>query len=129
MNMKIIARSAGSLVLVFLLASFTGISVPEKFSPVGTWEYNVPGVPEGYDRGIMVISEGEEGLIVSIGPSQDYLTPTQDVELKKKTLSFKVIVEYEEVVIQGEFENEQFSGTVSYVEGAFDMTANRMVEE
>lgn len=129
MNMKIIARSAGSLALVLLLASFTFISLPDKFSPVGTWEYNVPGVPQGYDRGVMVISEGEEGLIVSIGPSQDYLTPTQDVEFKKKTLSFKVIVEYEEVVIQGEFDMEQFSGTVSYVEGVFDMTANRIAEE
>lgn len=129
MSLKIIARSMGSLMLVFLLASFTGISIPAKFSPVGTWEYNVPGVPQGYDRGVMVITEGEEGMVVSIGPGQDYLTPTQDVEYKKNTLSFKVIVEYEEVVIDGEFDKDQFTGTISYVEGVFDITANRVVEE
>lgn len=129
MDMKRITGGLAGLMLALLLASFTGISSPAKFSPVGTWEYSVPGVPEGYDRGVMVITEGEEGLMVSIGPSQDYLAPAQDVEYKNKKLSFKVIVEYEEVVIDGAFEEDQFSGTVSYVEGVFDITANRQVEE
>lgn len=128
MKMKKIASIMGALLLVFMATSFTNAPTTAKFSPIGTWEYNVPGVPEGYDRGVMVISEGEEGLIVSIGPSEDYLSPTQEVEYKKMKLSFKITVEYEEVLVSGEFNKDLFSGTVSYVEGIFDMTAERIAE-
>lgn len=128
MNLKNIAGMMTGLMMMLLITSFTSDRAPAKYDPSGTWEYSVPGVPQGYDRGLMVITEDEEGLVVSIGPSEDYLAPAQDVELKKKSLSFKVIVEYEEVVVTGEFDNDQFSGKVSYVEGIFDMTAQRKTE-
>ncbi len=128
MNLKNIAGMMTGLMMMLLITSFTSDRAPAKYDPSGTWEYSVPGVPQGYDRGLMVITEDEDGLVVSIGPSEDYLAPAQDVELKKKSLSFKVIVEYEEVVVTGEFDNDQFSGKVSYVEGIFDMTAQRKTE-
>lgn len=128
MKMKKIATIVGALILVFMATSYANTPAPDKFTPVGTWEYNVPGVPDGYDRGVMVISEGEEGLIVSIGPSEDYLAPTHEVEYTNGKLSFKIFVEDEEVVVTGEFDKDQFSGKVSYVEGIFDLTAERLVE-
>ena len=128
MKLKNIAGMMTGLMGLMLLTSFANHSVIAKYDPAGTWEYSVPGVPEGYDRGFMVITEDEEGLLVSIGPSEDYLAPAQDVEFKKKSLSFKVVVEYEEVVVSGEFDGDQFSGTVSYVEGIFDITAQKKTE-
>ena len=128
MKLKNIAGMMTGLMIMLLMTSFISNTAPVKFSPAGTWEYSVPGVPEGYDRGFMVITEDEEGLLVSIGPSEDYLAPAQDVEFKKKSLSFKVVVEYEEVVVSGEFDGDQFSGTVSYVEGIFDITAQKKTE-
>ena len=128
MKLKNIAGMMTGLMIMLLMTSFISNTAPAKFSPVGTWEYSVPGVSEGYDRGLMVITENEEGLLVSIGPSEDYLAPAQDVEFKKMSLTFKVVVEYEEVVVSGEFDGDQFSGTVSYVEGIFDITAQKKTE-
>ncbi len=128
MKMKHFAGVLGGLMLLLLASSFTSVTVPVKFTPVGTWEYHVPGVEPGYERGVMVITEGEGGIQVSIGPSKDYLSPVQDVEYEKKSLSFKVYVEYEEVVVKGEFDNDLFNGKVSFSGGTFDMTAQRVPE-
>jgi hypothetical protein len=129
MNTKRFTRAWAGFMLMLLMTSLTSFSAPARYSPVGTWQYSVPGVPEGYDRGLMVITEGEEGLQVSIGPTEEYLSPVQDVEYSKKTLRFKVVVEYEEVLVTGEFDQDEFTGTVSYVEGTFDMTATRILED
>jgi len=99
-----------------------------KYSPVGTWEYSVPGVPEGYDTGIMVITENEDGLVVEVGSSREYLMKAEKVEFDNTKLSFVVYVEYEEIRISGEFDKEKFAGKVSYVEGEFDMTATKLSE-
>ena len=128
MKMKPIAGVLGGLMLLFLAGSFTSVNVPAKFTPVGTWEYHVPGVDPGYDRGVMVITEIEKEIQVNIGPSKDYLSPVQDVEYKNKSLSFKVYVEYEEVVVKGDFDGDSFAGTVSFSGGTFDMKAQRVAE-
>jgi hypothetical protein len=114
--------------MVFLISLETQSAPTAKYSPAGTWEYSVPGVPEGYDRGVMVITENEEGYVVEVGPSLDYLMKAEKVEYSNKKLSFVVYVEYEEVKISGEFISEKFEGKVSYVEGEFDMTADRVPE-
>jgi hypothetical protein len=128
MNLKIVSRATLILMVVLFVTSFSKAAPSAKFTPVGTWEYGVPGVPEGYDRGVMVITENEQGYVVSIGPSEDYLAQAQDVEYSKEQLSFKLIVEYEEVKISGTFDGDKFTGTVSYVEGQFDITAERKTD-
>jgi hypothetical protein len=128
MKFNLFFRGALALMMVFLISLETQSSPTAKYSPAGTWEYSVPGVPEGYDRGVMVITENEEGYVVEVGPSQDYLMKAEKVEYSNKKLSFVVYVEYEEVKISGEFKSDKFEGKVSYVEGEFDMTADRAPE-
>ena len=128
MNFKLFYQGLLALTMLFVI-TFDARSAPVvNYSPVGTWEYNVPGVPEGYDRGVMVITEGEDGYVVEVGPSKDYLMKGQKVEYSNNKLSFVVYVEYEEVKISGDFDKDKFEGTVSYVEGVFDMTAAKVVE-
>lgn len=126
MNFKMVFRSIAVMsMLVFINLDSTGAHLA-KYSPVGTWDYSVPGVPEGYDRGVMVVTESEEGYVVEVGPSKDYLMKAEKVEYNNQKLSFVVYVEYEEVKISGEFDDDTFVGTVSYVEGVFDMTASKI---
>lgn len=122
-------RNVTTGVLILLAVVLSSINVfgnpPVKYTPEGTWEYSVPGVPPEYSAGVMVIGETEEGFKVTVGPSTDYLMEAQSVEYSKKSLSFKIYVEYEEIIITGTFKGDEFTGTVSYVEGIFDMTAKR----
>ena len=128
MKFSLFFRGMLALSMMFLISLDAQSDPTAKYSPVGTWEYSVPGVPEGYDRGVMVITESEDGYVVEVGPSGDYLMKAEKVEYSNKNLSFVVYVEYEEVKISGDFNNEKFEGKVSYVEGEFDMTADRVPE-
>jgi hypothetical protein len=128
MNDNAFFQGIMALAVLFIATLDMQSSPPAKFSPVGTWEYSVPGVPEGYDVGIMVITESEVGYIVEIGPSEDYLVKAEQVEFNNKELSLVVYVEYEEVRISGDFSDDQFKGKVSYVDGVFDLTAVKVPE-
>ena len=57
MRFKTISRSLVALSLFVIVSSFTYDAPVKKFSPVGTWEYSIDGVPEGYDSGKMIIEE------------------------------------------------------------------------
>jgi hypothetical protein len=128
MKVNMFFRSIMVLSMLAIANLSTHSAPAAKFSPVGTWEYNVPGVPEGYDKGVMVITENEGGFVVEVGPSKEYLMKAEKVEYSKQKLSFVVYVEYEEVKISGEFDKDKFEGLVSYVEGDFDMSAMKVPE-
>jgi hypothetical protein len=117
-------------IMVMLMLAFINLSnqgAPDaKFSPVGSWEYHVPGVAEGYEKGVMVITENEDGFIVEVGPSKEYLMKAEKVEYNKGKLSFVIYVEYEEIKISGKFDKDKYKGLVSYVEGEFDVTATKV---
>ena len=129
MNYKTISRIAVSLILVLLVSSFTFDVPAKKFSPVGSWEYSVPGVAEGYETGTMIISEDGEDYKVTMQLNEYFKTDAEKVVYKNKALSFSVWVETEEIKISGTFEGETFTGKVSYSEGDFDLKAVRKTAE
>ena len=55
MKQTYILRGLVALVLAVLASSFTLEAPAMRFSPVGTWEYSVPGVQPCYEKGSMVI--------------------------------------------------------------------------
>jgi hypothetical protein len=128
MKQKTLLSGILALTTIMLLTSTAFGVPPVKYSPSGTWEYALPGVPDEYSAGWMVVAEAEEGIVVSIGPSTDYMVEAEYVEYSKKELKFKIYVENEEVNISGTFKGDEFTGTVSYVEGVFDLTARRVKE-
>ncbi len=124
--MKTFTRVAATVFTLILVTSFTNGPVNMKYSPAGTWDYTVPGVQSGYETGQMIITEKEEGLGVTIALNEYYKIDGEDVEYVKKELKFKVYLENEQITIAGKFEKDEFTGTVSYFEGDFDMSAVRI---
>ena len=129
MRFNTISRSLVALSLFVIVSAFTYNAPVKKFSPVGTWEYSVNGVPEGYEAGKMIIEEKDKVLKVSMALNEYTKTEGEKVEYKKKSLSFIVWVEAEEVTISGLFDGDKFVGMVSLSQGDFDMTATRVAEE
>ena len=129
MKFKTIPRSLVALALLVIVSSFTYDAPLKKYSPVGTWEYSVQGVPEGYESGKMIIEEKDKVLKVNMALNEYSKTEGEKVDYKKKSLSFIVWVEAEEVTISGTFDGDKFAGMVSLSQGDFDMTATRVTEE
>lgn len=129
MNFKSIAGTLVCLVILTLTSSFAPESSVKKFSPAGSWTYSVPGVPEGYETGTMIISETGKVLKVTLQLNEYYSVEAEKIVYNKKNLSFSVWVESEEVMIAGTFEENTFKAILSYFEGEFEMTATRIPSE
>lgn len=129
MSRKSFYISLSALMLVIMLTSFTIDSPVKRFSPVGVWEYSVPGVQPGYESGTMVIARDGKKYKVTLQLNEYFKVEAEKVEYKRKSLSFTVWVETEEIQISGSFEENNYSATLSYFEGDFELTASRKLVE
>lgn len=128
MNSKTISRSLVALLLVVFVSSFTYHAPAKKFSPEGTWDYSVEGVPEGYESGSMIVKKEGKNYKVTMALNEYYKTEGESVVYEKKNLSFIIWVESEEVSISGTFDGDTFTGMVSLSQGDFDLLAKRKAE-
>jgi len=129
MNYKTLSTGLLALFLIVLMSSFSHDVPAKKYSPVGTWEYSVPGVQPGYETGKMVISEEGKEYKVTMVLNEYFQTDAESVVYEKGDISFSVWVETEEVKVKGSFEGDEFSGSLSYFEGEFTITAKRVEAE
>jgi hypothetical protein len=125
MNPKTVFRGLIALLLVVLVSSFAVEPPAKKFTPVGTWEYSVPGVQPGYEKGSMVIAEDGNDYKVTMVLNEYSKTDAEKVVYKKKTISFSLWVETEEILVSGTFDGDEFKGSLSYFEGDYTITARR----
>lgn len=125
MHYKTVSRGFIALILVVLVSSFSFEVRAKDYSPVGTWEYSVPGVPDGYQEGTMTIVEKENGYGVTMALNEYNKAEGEKVKYEKLVINFSVWVEGEEVKISGTFDKDNLSGTVSYSGGEAKMTATR----
>ena len=125
MHYKTVSRGVFALLLVVLVSSFTLNAPAKKFSPVGNWEYSVPGVEPGYETGTMIITQDGKEYKVSMELNEYFKVDADKVVYKKNDLSFSVWVETEEILVSGTFDGDNFTAKLSYFEGEFDLTAKR----
>jgi len=128
MNYRKISSITLALLLFMLLSSFTGEAPVKRFSPVGSWEYSVPGVQPGYETGTMVVEKDGKDYKVTMVLNEYYQVEAEKVVYKKKELGFSVWVETEEILVSGIFDGDSFTGKISYSEGTFDLSAIRAAE-
>ena len=129
MNFKTVSRVVLALFLVVLVSSFTFDSPVKKYSPAGTWEYSVPGIQDGYETGSIIITQNGKEYKITMVLNEYFKTEAKNVVYKKKSINFSVWVETEEILVSGTFEGDEFTGTLSYSEGDFDINASRNAVE
>lgn len=125
MSNKNVSRAWIALIMVVLFSSFSIEASLKKFSPAGTWEYSVPGVQAGYEKGSMIIAEDGKDYKVTMVLNEYSKAEAEKVVYKKKTISFTIWVETEEILVSGSFDKDEFKGSLSYSEGDFSITATR----
>jgi hypothetical protein len=129
MNNNTFFRGVFSVIILIMVSSFTIDAPVRKYSPVGSWDYMVPGVGEGYESGTMLISEGGKEYKVTLQLNEYSKVVAEKVVYKKKEMSFTIYVETEEILVTGTFDGEKFTAKLSYSEGEFDLSAVRKAAE
>ncbi len=129
MNYNTVLRGVVSVIVLIMVSSFTIDAPVRKYSPVGSWDYSVPGVGEGYESGTMLISEDGKEYKVTLQLNEYSKVVAEKVVYKKKEMSFTIYVETEEILVAGIFDGDKFTAKLSYSEGEFDLSAVRKAAE
>ncbi len=129
MNNNIFFRGVFSVIILIMVSSFTIDAPARKYSPLGSWDYSVPGVGEGYESGTMFITEDGKEYKVTLQLNEYSKVVAEKVVYKKKEMSFTLYVETEEILVTGTFDGDKFTAKLSYSEGEFDLSAVRKAAE
>ena len=118
-----------TITLLLFLISCAG-SKKAVYSPVGTWNYEVTGTPNGDAQGVMTITQTEEGLAGTFKSPQygDAKMENLAYVSESKTISCTLYLAGLDLMLDGTFEAEAFTGTIDAGQaGAFPMTATRNI--
>ena len=97
-----------------------------NIDPSGTWKFNAPDAPEGYNEGKLVINKGKDGKYnVQIVFDQYNKMDAENVKVDGNQLSFLAYVEGEAVFIKAETSKKEIKGKASYSEGTLDILATK----
>ncbi len=129
MKYKSALRGVLAMLLLILVSSFTFEAPTMRYTPVGSWEYSVPGFQAGYESGTMNIAEDGKGYKVTMQLNEYFRVDAESVIYKKKDISFTIYVETEEILVSGTFDGDEFAGSISNSEGEFNLTAVRKLVE
>lgn len=129
MKYNTVSRGIVSVIFLIMVTSFTVDAPAKKYSPLGSWDYSVPGVEEGYESGTMLISEDGREYKVTLQLNEYSKVVAENVVYRKKEISFTIFVETEEIQVSGTFDGEKFTAKLSYSEGEFDLSAVRNAAE
>jgi len=124
---KIISLGA-VVMLLFVSMSFSPDEAAfgvKKF--VGTWEFEAPNAPYGYQNGLINLTKEKKSLngTISIG---SYTSDLDEIETEKNKMTGVVIVEGERVQLELNFEKNSFEGIAKSSQGNIPMTGKRKSE-
>jgi len=128
MRYKSVLRGVVAMILLVMVSSFTFDTPAMRYTPVGSWEYSVPGVQAGYESGTMTIAEDGKEYKITMQLNEYFKVDAENVVYKKKDISFTIYVETEEILVSGSFDGDEFKGSISYSEGDFTITAMRTLK-
>ncbi|MEM6801288.1 MAG: hypothetical protein AAF696_07775 [Bacteroidota bacterium] len=102
-------------------------SKAKKYTPAGTWEYLITGIPDGDQSGTMTIMEGSEGMSGKIS-SDAGDTDLEDLVIENNILTASFSVQGFDIEMKGTFEGDNFKGNIAAAGYEFPVTATRKTE-
>jgi hypothetical protein len=124
-------------IIMILLWSFMSLVVvnaqntSKKSNPAGTWNFEAPAAPYGYNSGtIEVVKSGQKYNATMTFTSNGYKLAGENVKVDGNNISFTAYVESENVKVQLKMENNsKMSGKANYSEGEIPLTLYRAGEK
>ena len=121
-------------IIVIVLLTIMSIGVVnaqnnvKKLSPVGTWKFDAPYAPEGYNTGKIVVSlENKKFSATMAFGAGDYKIPGEQVKVVKDSVQFSVFLEGQDIkVFLKEEDDSKMTGKAVYSEGEVPLTLSRV---
>lgn len=116
--------------LAISFLSFTVVSGQNNSklkNPVGTWKFEAPYAPEGYNSGAIVVGMADKKNTATMSfTGSDYKIEGEKVNSANDSITFSVYVEGQDVKVFLKIENDTtMSGKAVYSEGEIPLTLTK----
>jgi hypothetical protein len=92
---------------------------------VGSWKYEVPTAPHGYEKGTLVFTEKEGKLAGEVKFADGYKIDMKNVTYENGELKGGLYVDYEYVSVKIKIEGNKMTGVANTPEGEMKLTAEK----
>jgi len=115
-----------TFLFVIVIGSVNVASAQGKQELVGSWKYEVPSAPYGYEKGTLVFAEKEGKLVGEVKFADGYKIDMKDVAIENGgVVKCGLFVDYEYVSVKAKIEGTKMTGTVNTPEGEMKITAEK----
>jgi len=128
MKIRIFSAFIISFITLITVNAQTGV---KSLSPVGSWKFDAPYAPEGYNSGtIEVANAGQKHTATMQFEGSDIKLPGEKVTVENGNLSFSILVQDQDVKVSLKIEsNSKMSGKAVYSEGEVPLTLTKIIVE
>jgi hypothetical protein len=123
-------------ILFLVLISFLSVIAvsgqsTKKINPIGSWKFEAPYAPEGYNSGTIVVGLTEQKHTASMSfAGSEYKLAGEKVQSVNDSILFSIYLEGQDIKVMLKLENEtKMTGKAVYTEGEVPLTLTKVVAE
>lgn len=109
---------------VALAITFTANAQTKK-SAIGSWKFEVPQAPYGYDKGILLIVQQGDSLAGEINMDSGESFKLNKISSKKDSIIISTYVQGELVNVNAKIDGDRMFGQAYWSQGSMDLKAER----
>jgi hypothetical protein len=115
-----------AFLFAILIGSVNAASTQGNKELVGSWKYEVPSAPYGYEKGTLVFAEKEGKLVGEVKFADGYKIDMKDVKIEDGgVVKCGLYVDYEYVIVKAKIEGVKMTGTVNTPDGELKLKAEK----
>jgi hypothetical protein len=120
----------GLVLIVIALLSLPMLKAQKSYTKdncAGTWKFDAPYAPEGYNSGTIVVSPSEQKHTTTMSfTGNEFKFQGENVKAEKDSIQFSVYIQGEDVKVMLRVENDTLmSGKAIYSEGEVPLSLKR----
>ena len=96
-----------------------------KKSAIGSWKFEVPQAPYGYDKGIILITQQGDSLIGELKMDSGQSFKLNKITSKNDSINISAYIQGELVTVNAKIEGNKMSGQAYWSQGEMDLKAER----
>ncbi len=114
-----------ALIIVAVMGSTKVLLAAGNEDVTGSWKYEVPTAPHGYEKGTLVFTEKEGKLFGEVIFADGYKIDMKNLTFENGELKGGLYVDYEYVSINAKIEGNKMTGVANTPEGEMKLTAEK----
>jgi hypothetical protein len=117
-----------SLLLMIIVLTASAASILAKKDIMGDWKYEVTTAPEGYQKGVITLTENKSVLVGEVMFDSGYKVQFRTVTIEGETLKVELYVENENVTLIAKIVGGKMEGTVDSSQGKMIFKAEKKLK-